>query len=59
MNRSYQRRGFNPEYPKILATIQKEQNAMFWQINQDDDNQVNKKELMLPYIRKYLSDHEM
>jgi pilus assembly protein CpaF len=59
MNRSYKRRGFDPKYPKILAAIQKEQNDVFWQINQDDDNQVNKKELMLPYIRKSLSDHKI
>ncbi|WBY64709.1 ATPase, T2SS/T4P/T4SS family [Thermocaproicibacter melissae] len=59
MKRSYQRRGTDPKYPEILATIQKEQNEIFWKINQNDDNQVNKKELMLPYIKKSLSDHKM
>lgn len=59
MKRDYQRRGFDPQYPGILAEIQKEQNQVFWQINQDAGHTVEKKELMLPYIRKSLADRKI
>ena len=59
MKRDYQRRGWNPKYPQILARIQKEQNKIYWQINQNGSHPVEKKELMLPYIKKYLQDESV
>lgn len=56
MNRNYRRRGADPKYPGILAAVQKEQNEAFWQINQNGGNRAAKKELMLPYIKKSLTD---
>lgn len=56
MMQDYKRRQYDPKYTELLAAIQKEQNAAFWQINQNGGSSVEKKELLLPFIKKSLTD---
>ena len=54
----YRRKGYQPEYTEILQKLQKAQNDLFWEINQSGVR-TDKKERIRPYIRKYLTDHQI
>lgn len=56
---NYTRKGLNPKYPGILSEIQKEQNRAFWQINQNGGSPVEKKELLMPFVKKSLTDRNV
>ena len=54
----YRRKGYQPEYTEILQKLQKAQNDLFWEINQSGVR-TDKQERIRPYIRKYLTDHQI
>lgn len=55
---SYRRVGYCDGYTEILEKLQREQNEIFWKINQGDRSD-NKRELLAPYVKKYLSDQKI
>lgn len=58
MLQHYERKGYDKTYPEILAKVQEEQTKAFWQITANGDN-VKSKELMMPYIRKFVESHNL
>ncbi len=57
---NYTRRGYNEKYPKILDELQKDQNDVFWKLNQSANGEkVESKNLLIPYIAKYLTDNNL
>lgn len=54
----YRRRGYQSQYTTILQNLQKSQNDLYWEVNQSNTN-IDKKERLRPYIRKYLKDNQI
>lgn len=46
-------------YTKILSEIQSKQNELFWEINQTKNSSKNRKALIVPFLSKYIKDHEL
>lgn len=55
---SYRRVGYCDGYTEILEKLQREQNEIFWKINQGERSD-DKRELLAPYVKKYLSDQKI
>lgn len=58
MQVSYRRKGHNPEYIKILESLQKEQNDVFWEMNQSGV-EIDRREQMTPYVIKFLHNNQI